>query len=160
REQTRAPFEIREVDLDQDVAYLFTSGTTGSPRVVRITHRNIQANTASILAYIDLTPHDRMLVVLPFSYVFGASLLHTHLRAGACLVNHPTFVYLEAVVARLVGQRCTAIAGVPSNFRALMRNSSFGSRHLPDLRLIQQAGGRMSPAIIDEMRTAHPHVKL
>lgn len=157
---TTADPASRDVDLDQDAAYLFTSGTTAAPRVVRITHANIQANTESILGYVGLTANDRMLVVLPFSYVFGASLLHTHLRAGACLVNQPTFVYLESVVDRLVDQRCTAIAGVPSNFHALMRNSSFRSRALPDLRLIQQAGGRMSPAIIDEIRTAHPDAQL
>lgn len=159
-EPSSAKLAIREVDLDQDAAYLFTSGTTGAPRVVRITHHNIQANTESILGYVGLNDRDRMLLVLPFSYVFGASLLHTHLRAGACLVNQPTFVYLESVVGKLVEQRCTAIAGVPSNFHALMRNSSFGSRALPDLRLIQQAGGRMSPAIIDEIRAAHPNAKL
>ncbi|MEW1976077.1 class I adenylate-forming enzyme family protein [Microbacterium profundi] len=155
-----AQFEICDVELDQDAAYLFTSGTTAAPRVVRITHRNIQANTESILDYVGLKSDDRMLVVLPFSYVFGASLLHTHLRAGACLVNQPSFVYLESVVGRLAEQRCTAIAGVPSNFHALIRNSSFGSRPLPDLRLIQQAGGRMSPAIIDEIRAAHPRANL
>ncbi|GAA1533749.1 acyl-CoA synthetase (AMP-forming)/AMP-acid ligase II [Microbacterium ginsengiterrae] len=159
-QQASVPFEIRDVDPDGDAAYLFTSGTTAAPRVVRITHRNIQANTDSILGYVGLTEEDRMLVVLPFSYVFGASLLHTHLRAGACLVNQPSCVYLEAVVNRLAGQRCTGIAGVPSNFHALMRNSSFRSRDLPDLRLIQQAGGRMSPTIIDEIRTAHPRARL
>jgi acyl-CoA synthetase (AMP-forming)/AMP-acid ligase II len=151
---------IRDIDVDSDAAYLFTSGTTATPRVVRITHRNIQANTASILEYVALTENDRMLVVLPFSYVFGASLLHTHLRAGACLVNQPTFVYLESVVKRLADERCTGIAGVPSNFHALVRSSSFGSRPLPHLRLIQQAGGKMSPAIIDELRASHPAARL
>lgn len=160
RDPPRAPFTIRDVALDQDAAYLFTSGTTGAPRVVRITHRNLQANTESILGYVGVRSDDRMLVVLPFSYVFGASLLHTHLRTGACLVNQARFVYLEAVVGTLAEQRCTAVAGVPSNFHALMRNSSFGSRSLPDLRLIQQAGGRMSPAIIDEIRAAHPQARL
>ncbi|MCK3769995.1 AMP-binding protein [Microbacterium aerolatum] len=152
--------EIRDVDDDEDAAYLFTSGTTAAPRVVRITHRNIRANTESILGYAGVAGDDRMLVVLPFSYVFGASLLHTHLRAGACLVNQPSFVYLETVVERLAAQHCTAIAGVPSNFHALMRNSSFGSRELPDLRTVQQAGGRMSPAIVDEIREAHPGARL
>lgn len=149
-----------EVDDDSDVAYLFTSGTTAAPRVVRITHRNIRANTESILHYAGIGGDDRMLVVLPFSYVFGASLLHTHLRAGACLVNQPSFVYLEAVVRKLASERCTSIAGVPSTFHALMRNSSFGSRSLPALRHIQQAGGKMSPTIIDEMRAAHPRARL
>ena len=61
---------------------MFTSGTTASPRVVRVTHRNIQANTDLIIQYLDLSPDDRMMAVLPFFYCFGTSLLHTHLRAG------------------------------------------------------------------------------
>ncbi|WCD92925.1 class I adenylate-forming enzyme family protein [Microbacterium sp. nov. GSS16] len=160
RDPSPAALTFCDVDDDSDAAYLFTSGTTAAPRVVRITHRNIRANTESILDYAGIGPDDRMLVVLPFSYVFGASLLHTHLRAGACLVNQPTFVYLEAVVKKLESERCTGLAGVPSTFYALMRNSSFGSRSLPDLRQIQQAGGKMSPAIIDEIRVAHPRARL
>ncbi len=151
---------VRDVGADRDAAYLFTSGTTAAPRAVRITHRNLQANTDSILGYLHLRADDRTLVVLPFSYVFGASLLHTHLRAGAALINQPTFVYLESVVNRLAEERCTGIAGVPSTFHSLMRNSSFGSRALPDLRIIQQAGGRMSTTITDEIRAAHPDANL
>ncbi len=151
---------IRDVPIDHDAAYLFTSGTTAAPRAVRITHHNIQANTDSILGYLHLHDNDRIMVVLPFSYVFGASLLHTHLRAGAAMVNQPTFVYLESVVNKLADERCTGIAGVPSTFHSLMRNSSFGTRALPDLRVIQQAGGRMSPAVTDEIRAAHPEANL
>ncbi len=151
---------MRDVTPDQDAAYLFTSGTTAVPRAVRITHRNIQANTDSILAYLCLNEADRTLVFLPFSYVFGASLLHTHLRVGATMVNQPSFVYLESVVDTLERERCTGIAGVPSNFHSLMRNSSFGTRPLPNLRIVQQAGGRMSPAVVGEIRAAYPDASL
>ena len=65
---------------------MFTSGTTAAPKAVRLTHRNIQANTDSIVSYLELHADDRALVVLPFYYCFGASLLHTHLRVGGSVV--------------------------------------------------------------------------
>ena len=81
-------------DLDSDAALMFTSGTTAHPRAVRITHRNIQANTESIIKYLELSSEERMMVILPFFYCFGASLLHTHLRVGASLVLSNT-IYLS-----------------------------------------------------------------
>ncbi len=142
------------VDLDDDAAYLFTSGTTGTPRAVRLTHRNIRANTDSILGYLHLRSTDRALVVLPYSYVFGASLLHTHLRVGATLVEQTTTAYPETTVNVLESERCTVFAGVPSTFHTLLRNSSFTHRRLPQLRIIQQAGGRLPPALLRELLAA------
>ncbi|MFE6646404.1 class I adenylate-forming enzyme family protein [Nocardioides sp. NPDC057772] len=158
-----APVELPEavdVDPDQDALYMFTSGTTGDPRAVRLTHRNIQTNTTSILGYLDITSTDRMLVVLPFTYVFGLSLLHTHLRAGAAMVIQPTFVFPQAVVDRMVSARCTGFAGVPSTFGPLLRNSTFGSVPVPTLRTIQQAGGRLAPALVEQMAHAQPQAQV
>lgn len=148
------------VDPDADAVYEFTSGTTGQPRVVRLTHRNLQANTDSILAYLELTSADRALVVLPFTYVFGASLLHTHLRVGAAMVLQNTFVYPEAVVERMIAERCTVFAGVPSTFHLLLRNSSFSRRAVPSLRMVQQAGGKLSPVLIRELTSAQPQAQI
>ncbi|SDK97087.1 Acyl-CoA synthetase (AMP-forming)/AMP-acid ligase II [Nocardioides sp. YR527] len=149
-----------EVDPDQDALYMFTSGTTGDPRAVRITHRNIQANTTSILDYLDITSEDRMLVVLPFTYVFGLSLLHTHLRAGAAMIIQPTFVFPQAVVDRMTSERCTGFAGVPSTFGTLLRNSTFGTTAVPTLRTIQQAGGRLAPALVEQLARAQPQARV
>ncbi|TQL69988.1 acyl-CoA synthetase (AMP-forming)/AMP-acid ligase II [Nocardioides albertanoniae] len=149
-----------DVAPDQDALYMFTSGTTGEPRAVRITHRNIQANTDSILAYLGVRQHDRMLVVLPFTYVFGLSLLHTHLRTGAAMVMQSSFVFPQAVVERMITERCTGFAGVPSTFGMLLRNSTFGDRALPALRTIQQAGGRLAPALLEQMAKAQPQAKV
>lgn len=152
--------KVVEVDPDQDALYMFTSGTTGDPRAVRITHRNIQANTTSILGYLGITSEDRMLVVLPFTYVFGLSLLHTHLRAGAAMIIQPTFVFPQAVVDRMASARCTGFAGVPSTFGMLLRNSTFGSTAVPTLRTIQQAGGRLAPALVEQMACAQPQARV
>jgi acyl-CoA synthetase (AMP-forming)/AMP-acid ligase II len=149
-----------DVDEDSDAVYMFTSGTTGRPRVTRLTHRNLQANTDSILGYLDVAAEDRMLVVLPFSYVFGASLLHTHLRRGAGLVIQASFVYPQAIVERLVDARCTGFAGVPSTFHLLLRSSTFGREPVLGLRTVQQAGGRLEPAVLRELVAAQPQARV
>ena len=148
------------VNASDDAVYAFTSGTTGRPRAVRHTHGNLQANTNSILDYLELTSDERVLVVLPFSYVFGASILHTHLRVGAALVIQPNAVFPQSMVERLAAERCTGLAGVPSTFHVLLRNSTFGSQQLPDLRNIQQAGGKLAPTLLRELATAQPQARL
>lgn len=143
-----------------EAVLLFTSGTTGRPRAVRVTHDNIRANTESIVDYLALGRDDRMLVVLPFSYCYGASLLHTHLRVGASLCICDTLTFPESVVSMMREERCTGFAGVPSTYQLLLRASSFGSTPLPALRLLQQAGGRLPPAEVREVAAAYPHARL
>lgn len=155
-----AEISFVEVSEDRDATLEFTSGTTGRPRVVRLTHGNLQANTESILGYLPLTSRERVLVVLPFSYVFGASLLHTHLRVGATLVVQRSAAFPQQMVDRMASERCTGLAGVPSTFAVLLRNSTFGRQPLPDLRLIQQAGGKLAPAMVEELRRAQPQARL
>lgn len=120
---------------------MFTSGTTAQPRAVRITHRNIQANTELIINYLELSSEERMMVVLPFFYCFGTSLLHTHLRVGASLILGNSFIYPETVLDLMETTSCTGFAGVPTTYQILLRNSTFPNRSLPHLKKIQQAGG-------------------
>jgi long-chain acyl-CoA synthetase len=145
---------------DDDAVLMFTSGTTSTAKAVRVTHRNLQANTSSIVTYLGLRCDDRVLVVLPFFYCYGASLLHTHLRVGARLVLCSSFVFPEVVIDQLEHEECTVFAGVPSSFQLLLRAGSFATRSLPSLRLIQQAGGKLSPALIDELVAARPHSRV
>ena len=70
---------------------MFTSGTTARPKAVRVTHRNTQANTESIVTYLELRGTDCTMVILPFFYCFGTSLLHTHLRVGGSLALSSSF---------------------------------------------------------------------
>lgn len=149
-----------EVDLDQDAALMFTSGTTASPKAVRITHRNLRANTASIIEYLGLRADDRMLVVLPFFYCYGASLLHTHLRVGGSVALCTTFTFPETALTMIEAERCTGLAGVPSTYQLLLRASSFGRRPLPTLRQLQQAGGKLPPVLIRELVAAQPQARV
>ncbi len=154
------PSSEQEFDKDHDAAIMFTSGTTALPRAVRITHRNIQANTDSIVQYLELNPKDRVMVILPFFYCFGTSLLHSHLRAGASLVLCNTFAYPETVIEMLEENECTGIAGVPSTYQTLLRNSSFPRKKLPALRKIQQAGGKLHDSLLRELINSRPNAKV
>jgi acyl-CoA synthetase (AMP-forming)/AMP-acid ligase II len=148
--------ESRSVSSDELAALMFTSGSTGRPRGVMISHRNIIANTASIIQYLELKNRDSVLSVLPFHYCYGTSLLHTHLRVGASLAIGSRFMYPELVLDRLIEAQCTGFAGVPSHFQILLRRSTLRSRSFPHLRYVQQAGGRLAPAFLTELRQALP----
>jgi long-chain acyl-CoA synthetase len=148
------------VDPDVDAVLMFTSGTTSRPKAVRVTHGNIQANTDSIITYLELRGDDRVLVILPFCYCYGASLLHTHLRCGGRVVLCNSFAFPETALDLLEREQCTVFAGVPSSFQLLLRASTFAQRALPSLRLIQQAGGKLPPVLIDELLVAKPAAKL
>lgn len=139
---------------------MLTSGTTARPRAVRITHRNIQANTDSIIAYLELDAAECILAVLPFYYCFGTSLLHTHLRAGGSLALCNTFAYPETALEMIEHSGCTGFAGVPSTYQTLLRNTSFPRRSLPTLRKLQQAGGKLQPALLQELVAAAPQAKV
>ncbi len=144
---------IKGVDL---AALMFTSGSTGTPHGVMVSHGNIIANTESIIEYVELTDSDRMMSVLPFHYCFGTSLLHTHLRVGGSLVLDQRFMYPEVVLQRMMDTQCTGFAGVPSHFQILLRRSSLRKKSFPHLRHVQQAGGQLAPAFIRELRQALP----
>jgi acyl-CoA synthetase (AMP-forming)/AMP-acid ligase II len=147
-------------DLDSDAALMPTSGTTARPRLVRVTHRNLQANTNSIIEYLELTAAERMMVVLPFYYCYGASLLHSHLRVGATLVISNTFAYPETVLDMMETAQCTGFAGVPSTYQILLRNSTFPQRELPHLMKMQQAGGKLHNALLQELAASHPAARV
>lgn len=139
---------------------IFTSGSTGKPKGVMISHRNLIANTSSIVQYLELTAEDRMLVVLPFYYCYGLSLLHTHLRAGASIVLNNSFLFLGTVINNLIRHNCTGFAGVPSHFQILMRMSdTFRKTRFPSLRYVTQAGGKLATVFIDEFRETFPDIK-
>lgn len=147
-------------DRERCAEIIFTSGSTGKPKGVMISHKNLIANTSSIVEYLQLTSDDRMLVVLPFYYCYGLSLLHTHLRAGGSIVFNNSFIFLGGVLKSLVDYRCTGFAGVPSHFQILLRKSdSFKQTSFPDLKYVTQAGGKLAPIFIDEFREAHPEIR-
>ncbi|MBI1184853.1 AMP-binding protein [bacterium] len=144
---------------DDLAALMFTSGSTGVPNAVKVSHKNIITNTKSIVEYLQLKSDDRIMVVLPFYYCFGTSLLHTHFRVGGTLVINNQFLYTEDVLNDIENFECTGFAGVPSVYQRLVKRSSFQEREFRHLRHFQQAGGRLGQPIIQTIVEAFPQKK-
>ena len=145
---------------DDLASLMFTSGSTGEPNAVKVSHRNIMANTDSIIEYLGLRQDDRMLVLLPFDYCFGLSLLHTHLRVGGSVVLNNASHLAEDALDDLERFGCTGLAGVPAIYQHLLRRSSLKRRTFPALRHVQQAGGTLAPTLIEELRAAVPEARV
>ncbi len=156
--QAAAPNRTFPVEDDSLAAIIYTSGTTGKPRGAMLSHHNIRANTASIVEYLELTAADRMMVVLPFYYVYGLSLLHTHVAAGGSVVLDNRFAFPGVVVRAMQEHAVTGFAGVPSTFAMLLHKSNIARATLPALRYVTQAGGPMPPARLQEWLRAVPGV--
>jgi acyl-CoA synthetase (AMP-forming)/AMP-acid ligase II len=127
---------------DDIAVIIFTSGSTGSKKGVMLSHKNLIANTGSIITYLGLDNTDRMCVALPFFYCYGASLLHTHLRAGGSIVlNQKPF--LGSVIRDIDTYECTGFAGVPSTYQILINKTQFLQQEFPSLKYFTQAGGQL-----------------
>jgi len=150
----------KDFEKENSAEIIFTSGSTGKPKGVIISHKNLIANTESIVEYLKLSQDDRMLVVLPFYYCYGLSLFHTHLRAGGSMVLNNSFIFLGSIIKDLKEYKCTGFAGVPSHYQILLRKSeSFKTTIFPDLKYVTQAGGKLATIFIDEFRQSFPEVK-
>jgi acyl-CoA synthetase (AMP-forming)/AMP-acid ligase II len=139
---------------------LYTSGSTGTPRGVVQTFRNVNANTRSIAQYLALDADDRALVVLPLYYCYGRSVLQTHLLAGGSVFLDGRFAFPRVVLEALGSEGCTGFAGVPLTFEIIRRQVDVASLPFPRLRYLTQAGGAMAPETIEWVRGAFRPARL
>lgn len=151
------PPDVRAIDLDL-AAIVYTSGSTGAPRGVMLSHRNIVSNTRSIVRYLSLTAQDRAMCVLPFYYVYGLSVLHTHVSVAGSVVIDNRFAFPNVVLNAIQQHRVTGFAGVPSTFALLLHRSNLADMSFPALRYATQAGGGMPPAQLIEWLERGPRV--
>jgi acyl-CoA synthetase (AMP-forming)/AMP-acid ligase II len=132
-------------DLHPDLALLLsTSGSTGSPKLVRLSAANVRSNALSIGQALSLRRDDRAMTSLPMHYCYGLSVVNSHLACGAGLVMTEGSVVDECFWDRFLAEGATSFAGVPYTFDLLDR-SGFERRELPTLRSVTQAGGRLAP---------------
>jgi len=141
---------VRTISIDLS-AIVYTSGSTGEPKGVMLSHMNFVSNMHSIASYLHLTEKDSMMVVLPFFYIYGKSLLLTHFLVGGAVVIDNRFAYPNVVLESMKQMEVTGFAGVPSTFMILLNRSSLRDLQFPKLRYVTQAGGAMAPAVQKEV---------
>ena len=139
------------VAADALAALMATSGSTGQPRLVKVSHANLIANTAAIVRTQGLGPDDSAMMVLPLAYCFGASVVHSHLAAGGRIVCDRRFMFADKVLDAMNAAGCTSFAGVPAHYLLLSQRSSLGRVTTPAMRRWLQAGGPLAPDVLDDV---------
>ena len=129
--------------LYDDLSLLLpTSGSTGSPKLVRHSYRNIEANAENVKNLFRLTPDERAMAILPMHYTMGLSVIASHLKAGATLLLSGRSLLDKGFWAML--KEATSFTGVPYSYELLMK-MRFTRMDLPNLRIITQGGGKLTP---------------
>jgi hypothetical protein len=133
-------------DLHPDLGLLLsTSGSTGSPKLVRLSSEALRANAVDIAAVLGLGGDDRAVTTLPLHYCYGLSVLHAHLAVGASVLLSGSSVVDPDLWSSMRAHGVTSLAGVPHTFE-LLESSDAPTGSVPTLRQITQAGGRLHPA--------------
>lgn len=131
--------------LHPDLAMLgSTSGSTGSPKLVRLSRENVLSNAVAIGDYLNLGAADRAITTLPIHYCYGLSVVNSHLAAGASIRLTERSVVEDDFWREFDDAGATSFAGVPYTFE-MLDAAGFAERELPTLRYITQAGGRLDP---------------
>lgn len=131
-----------------DLALLLsTSGSTGSSKLVRLSAQGLAANTASIVAYLGLSPDDRAITTLPLAYSFGMSILNSHLGCGGCVVLSEDSLMTREFWDAARGNAVTSLSGVPATYE-ILRRMGLARMQLPSLRMLTQAGGRLRDELV------------
>lgn len=142
------------VPIHQDLALLVTtSGSTGSPKLVRLSYGNLAANATSIAQYLRIEPDDRALTSLPMHYVYGLSVISSHLDAGASVVLTDTSLAEKQFWLLANQYRITSLAGVPYTYEMLKR-LRWQQMNIGSLRTLTQAGGKLHASLVREFALA------
>lgn len=151
----------RPQDGASGAAILYTSGSTGLPKGILLSHQNLIAGARIVSSYLTITPEDRLLSVLPFHFDYGLNQLLTTVQQRATLVLCRS-TFAGSVVRALSTHRITGLAGVPPLWVQLMAPGSplrtEGANACPDLRYITNSGGAFPVPLLRQYREALPDV--
>jgi len=137
----------------------YTSGSTGQPKGVLMSHENLWAGVRVVASYLGLRGDDRIVALLPFSFVYGFNQLTTALFVGATLVVERA-ILPQDIVATLRRERVTVLAAIPPLWQQLLGIAAFRDQPLEHLRIMTNAGGRLPPSSVRDLRRAQPQAKL
>ena len=152
--------QLRHDGIDLDLAALiYTSGSSGKPKGVMLSHANIVSATASINGYLRNGTEDVILDVLPLSFDYGLYQLFLAFSSGARLVLERAFVYPSILLELIARERVTALPIVPT-LAALLTRLDLGAHDISSLRYITNTGAPLPHAHIRFLRESMPHVRI
>jgi len=141
--------------IDTDIAaILYTSGSTGNPKGVVLSHRNMVAGAKSVAQYLENHEHDRLLAVLPFSFDYGLSQLTTSFVSGACTVLMD-YLFPRDVIKMVAKEGITGLAAVPPLWNQIAQ-LPWPEEATDKLRYITNSGGALPKATIASLQKALP----
>ncbi len=138
-----------KLDRDDVINIQYTSGTTGFPKAVMLSHHNILNNAWFSAQAMHFTEQDRLLVSVPFYHCFGIVLANLLcFSVGACVVISSEHFDAEKVLQAVAEEKCTAIHGVPTMFIAELEQKNFSRFDLSSLRTGIMAGAPCPPELM------------
>jgi acyl-CoA ligase (AMP-forming) (exosortase A-associated) len=156
-----APPAPAALAIGEDLAaILYTSGSTGLPKGVMLSHRNLIAGSRIVRSYLGITADERILSVLPFSFDYGLNQLVTAVDAGATIVLL-SFRFGDEIVRAIIDHKVTGLAGVPTIWALLTRASPlFSKTRLTGLRYITNSGGAVPTETVRRLRQLQPDTQI
>lgn len=142
--------KVQKYDIYLNLALLLTtSGSTGSPKLVRLSKQNILSNATSIAKYLSITSDERPITVLPMNYSFGLSIINSHLLKGATILLTTKSIMEKEFWQFLKAEKATSFSGVPYTYE-ILKKLRFFRMDLPFLKTMTQAGGKLNIEINQE----------
>jgi len=149
----------RGIDLDPAMI-LYTSGSTGHPKGVVMTHQNMRTAVESVVDYLGNAESDVVLNVLPLSFGYGLNQVLTMCRVGGTLILEKSFAFPQVVLQKLQRERVTGFALVPTIAAMLVQMKNLTPDTLPDLRYITNAAAALPVPHIQRLMELMPRTKL
>jgi len=134
---------------DELALLLTTSGSTGSPMLVRQTYKNIITNANSIAEYLEINNTHRPITTMPMSYTYGLSIINSHILKGCSIILTRKTLMDKVFWGLLKTHEATTFGGVPYIYE-MLKKLRFSRMELPSLKILTQAGGRLSPELSKE----------
>ncbi len=142
--------EEKELQLFDELALLLTtSGSTGSPKLVRQSYQNIQANAEAIVEYLEIGEDEKAVTTLPMNYTYGLSIINSHLQAKATILMTDQPMNMKHFWDFVKTQEATSFGGVPFTYE-MLKKVRFFRMDLPSIRYMTQAGGKLDPLLHKE----------
>jgi len=139
-----------QTELDSELAILLSSsGSTGSPKLIRISYKNLLSNAISISNYLNLNSDEIAITNLPMNYSYGLSIINSHLYVGAKIVVTEKSVIQRDFWELVKINNVTSLSGVPYTYE-ILKKLKFFKMDLPSIKYMTQAGGKLSNSIIEE----------